>query len=191
MAAPPYVTNILQDEKEFSAFLDVIRRHKATSYLEIGCKFGGGLWRVAAELPKGSRMVAVDLPGGTRAWPESKQSLQTCVDRLKEFGYDVRLIWGDSTAPQTIQQVRELGPYDVVFIDANHTANYVRQDFANYGEMAKIIAFHDIAWKRGKDWKGMPIDVPQFWDTIKVHYEHLEIKLCPTKTNNGIGVLWR
>jgi hypothetical protein len=57
--------------------------------------------------------------------------------------------------------------------------------------MCRLVAFHDIAWRRAPEWVGVRIDVPEFWDSIKGDYRHEEFKFCPTGKNNGIGVLWR
>jgi len=194
-----YITDAAQDPAEITAFCDLLSREDVTSYLEIGSKFGGSLWRAANALPKGSRIVAVDLPGGTKAWKESEASLKACVLALVDLGYDARIIWGNSTDPKVIEQVRALGPYDATLIDADHRwdsaspkPNGVAADFANYGPMASIVAFHDLAWKRAPEWVGTRINVPEFWASIKGDYERTEeIILCPTGKNNGIGVLWR
>lgn len=179
----------LQDESELNAFLDIVGAENVKSYLEIGAKFGGTFRRVASAMR--GRMIAVDLPGGTRAWNESRPALTKHVDELRAEGYDARVIWGDSTDPKVIKQVSALGPFDLVLIDANHTLPYVTKDWQTYGPMARIVAFHDISWRRAPEWKGIRIDVPQFWDSIKEPYRHEEIRLCPTGKNNGIGVLWR
>ena len=193
-----YLTEAAQDEQEITAFCDLLAKEGVTSYLEIGSKFGGSLWRAANALPKGSRIVAVDLPAGTKAWPASRLSLAACIEKLKEIGYDAHLIWGNSTDPATIEQVRALGPFDAMLIDADHRwdrsnpkPNGVQADFVNYGPMGRMIAFHDLAWRRAPDWVGTRIDVPEFWASIKDDYRHEEIILCPTGKNNGIGVLWR
>lgn len=183
--------NALQDAGELQAFVDLVSAEGVRSYLEVGAKFGGTFRRVAESMPKGSRLVAVDLPGGTRAWKESEASLHRHIRELSHHGYDARVIWGDSTDPKVISQVRALAPFDLVLIDANHTLPYVTKDWETYGPMARIVAFHDITWRRAPEWKGIRIDVPQFWDSIKGGYRHQEIRLCPTGKNNGIGVLWR
>lgn len=185
------MTTILQDEAEISAFADVIRREGCRSYLEVGAKFGGSLKRVADVMPAGSRIIAVDLPGGTKAWGESRTSLSAIIEGLRSDGHDARVIWGDSTKQDVIDKVRALGPFDAILIDANHTRPYVEKDWANYGPMGSIIAFHDIAWRRAPEWVGTRIDVPAFWHEIKDDYHHEEFKFCPTGKNNGIGVLWR
>lgn len=194
-----YLTDAAQDEAEITAFCDLLAGEGVTSYLEVGSKFGGSLWRVAKALPVGSRIVAVDMPNGTKAWPESRLSLKACVTRLCAEGYDARIIWGNSTDPKIIEEVRALGPFDACLIDADHRwnpsnphPNGVQADWLNYGPMAKIVAFHDLAWKRAPDWVGTRINVPEFWQSIKGDFERTEkIILCPTGKNNGIGVLWR
>jgi len=108
---------------------------------------------------------------------------------LLSMGFDVQVILGDSTAPDVIAAARALGPYDAVFIDGNHTLEYVAQDWMNYAPLARLVAFHDIAWKRRA--AGAKIDVPEFWNWIKPRFKHVEFRSCPTGCNNGIGVLWQ
>lgn len=183
--------NMLQVEEEIAGLAAILKREGVRSYIEIGSKFGGSLRRAAEVLPKGSRIVAVDLPNGTKAWSESRNSLTGLMTELRACGHDTHLIWGDSTVPDIIARVRALGPFDACFIDANHTMPYVEKDWANYGQMSRIVGFHDISWHRAPDWVGCKIDVPQFWDRIKGVYRHEELRFCPTGKNNGIGVLWR
>lgn len=182
---------MLQVDAEIDGLADIFANEGVKSVLEVGSKFGGSLARIASRLPEGSRIVSVDLPKGTKAWTQSEAELTALIAKLRMQGHDTHLIWGDSTSPAIIEQVRALGPFDAVFIDANHTLPYVEKDWANYGPMARIIAFHDIGWRRGPDWEGCRIDVPEFWERVKQDYRHQELKLCPTGKNNGIGVLWR
>lgn len=181
----------MQDEAEIAAFADLVRSEGVTSYLEIGSKFGGSLQRVANAMPVGSRVVSVDLPKGTKAWPQSEPSLRNVVNELKKDGYEAHLIWGSSQDPKTIEQVRKLGPFDCIFIDADHRMPGVTADWENYGPMGSMVAFHDIAWMRASTWVGTRIDVPEFWCRLKPDYRHQEFIMCPTGKNNGIGVLWR
>jgi methyltransferase family protein len=182
----------LQHPDELARFVELIRSEAVTSYLEIGCKFGGTFTAVTRAMPKKSRAVAVDLPAGSPHWPQSKVSLSACVEQLKRVGYDTHLIWGDSTDAAVIEKVRKLGPFDLVLIDGGHTLPFVTSDWMHYGTMAKIVAFHDIAWHRPADWSGEYwIDVPGFWQRVKVGYRYREIKLDPTGQDNGIGIVWR
>lgn len=181
----------LQDENELRLFLDLIRDQKVKSYLEVGAKFGGTFRAVGGVLPKGSKMVAVDMPHASRAWPQSSVSLKNHISDLLADGQNASAIWGDSTDPMIIEQVRAAGPFDLILIDANHTLPFVTKDWENYGTMGRMVAFHDIAWRRLPGFDGVPIDVPQFWNSIKEGFVYREIKCCPSGKNNGIGVLWR
>ncbi|MBX3482526.1 class I SAM-dependent methyltransferase [Phenylobacterium sp.] len=186
-----YLTDAAQDEREISAFCELLAAEGVRSYLEIGSKFGGSLWRVATALPKGSRIVSVDLPGGTRAWSESQVSLKACLQALTEGGYDARVIWGDSTLKAVIDQVEAWGPYDAILLDGDHRLDGLVKDWDNYREMGRIVAFHDVAWFRAATWQGVRIDVPQLWNNLRPQYPHREFRYDPSLKNNGIGVLWR
>ncbi len=184
-------SQIAQDPGELARFITILNEEHVTGYLEIGSKFGGSLWQIATSLPPGSRVTSVDLPQGTRLWRQSEQSLLACVDELTKLGYDAKIIWGDSTDPRVIKEVTARGPMDACFIDANHTLPYVVKDVANYGPLTRLLALHDIAWHRQPEWKGVRIDAAAWWNEHKAEYaRYEEIKLCPTRKNNGIGVLW-
>lgn len=185
-----YETAMLQDLVELHQFIAILCAERVKSYLEIGSKHGGSLWRIAHALPKGSRIVSIDLPHGDLSFKETLPNLQACVRELCSLGYDAHLFIGDSTNPETVEWARALGPYDAILIDANHTEPFVRKDWANYGSMGRLIAFHDIGWIPRPS-KKMPIEVPKVWNEIKQNYRHKEIKLCHTGQDNGIGVLWR
>ncbi len=182
---------MLQVEAEIAGLADIVRSEGVRSYLEIGSKFGGSLRRIAGVMPIGSRIVSVDLPNGTREWKRSKVTLEGVISDFKADGYDTHLIWGNSQSLEVVERVRGLGPFDAVLLDADHRMPGVTADWKNYGDMGRIIAFHDIGWKRPTDWVGVRIDVPEFWESIKGEYRHQEFKFCKTEKNNGIGVLWR
>jgi len=186
-----YERRALQDPIEMAAFVNLLKREKIASYLEVGSKFGGSLWQVAQILPKGAKVASIDLPHGDLSFKETLPSLQECVKRLrKEKGFDAHLFVGDSTDPEIIDKVRELGSFDACLIDANHTEPFVRSDWLHYGPLAKIVAFHDIGWvSDGRVTKKYPIHVPLVWSELKQQFRHVEIKKCPR--DNGFGVLWR
>ena len=189
---------------ELAEFLDFVKSLAPRSYCEIGCKFGGLLWKVAGAMPPKSKLVAVDLPNSHWGRSESEGSLRECVRELKRAGHDAHLIMGDSTSAPVIDAVEKAGPFDLIFIDANHTEKYVRRDFQHYGVMGKVICFHDIAWNNPTPPNRMAIEVPKVWAEIKEANKGTatfhEIKL-DTKWNekenrhechNGIGILtWR
>jgi predicted O-methyltransferase YrrM len=185
-----------QYEDELREFVAFLKNKGIKSFLEIGSKFGGVLWAVSRIMPKGSRIVSVDLPHSQWGRADSKPHLKDCIRRLKEAGYDAHVFIADSTAPETVEKVQALAPFDAIFIDANHTEPYVRKDFANYGKMTRILCFHDIGWNRPKPPDRLSIDVPKVWAELKQTYRDEasfdEIRRDPTGQDNGIGILqWR
>ena len=184
---------MLQDRAEISVLADIFRAEGVSSFLEIGSNHGGSLYTLSQVLPAGARVVAVDLPEeANKSFPARRASLHdVAFDLSVRSGLDVHIIYGDSTAPDTVAKVEIFAPFDAVFIDADHSLPAVTRDWENYGRIArKIVAFHDIAWARGPSYTAKGIEVPKLWNQLKENYRHREIKLCPTKTNNGIGILW-
>lgn len=179
------MVKILQRQDEIDWFKQLAAEEGVLTYLEIGSKYGGSLREIASVLPVGSRLVAVDMPNDQGA----KMLLEDAVDDLKQAGYDAHLILGDSTAADVIFAAESFGPYDLLFIDADHTLPYVEQDWKNYGPMARMVAFHDISCTIIKPPPRKSIEVKPFWDKIKVGYR-FEEKICDPE-HNGIGVLWR
>lgn len=73
--------------------------------------------------------------------------------------------------------------FDLVFIDGEHTAEWVRRDWENVGKHAKICMLHDIQG---------PIcpDVVAFWDELKAKYPNRMIKEClKGNQTKGIGII--
>lgn len=186
-----YETARLQNEAEILHFVSLLKKEGVRSYLEIGSKFGGSLWTVGQSLPKGSRIVSIDLPHGDESFKVTQPHLEDCVHRLRKAGQDAHLHLGDSTAPEAIAFATALGPFDCVFIDANHTEPFVRIDWANYGPMGRLVAFHDVGWVEPPNFPAhkMKIEVPKVWAELKAQYRHVEFKF--DRGHNGIGVLWR
>ncbi len=183
-----YHTSLLQDHSEFTDFLKLILAHGVKSYLEIGSKHGGSLWRIANALPSGSRVVSVDLPHGDGSFKDSEPNLRACVDDLKGRGYDAHLLIGDSTDLAIVEEVRGLSPFDLCLIDGSHVEPFIRADWKNYGPMAKMVAFHDINWHpNGRETK-KPVDVPKVWAELKNANKYQEIIRCPAEY--GIGIIW-
>lgn len=184
MARERYLESTHQVDAEIDALIEIMRERDARSFLEIGSKFGASLWRIAKGMPKGSRIVSVDLN-------VNGQSLVRCIEQLRRDGYDAHLIAGNSVDPVVVRKARLNGPYDALFIDGNHKLMYVRSDWENYGPMAKLVAFHDIGWRRSSPASPNRILVPEFWNAIKQEQRHREILLDPGQNAYGIGVIFQ
>lgn len=188
-----YQTKLLQHVGEHDAFLTIMENENVKSYLEIGSMYGGSLWRVAHSRPKGTRVVSVDYAIDT---PAARPHLEDCISELGKSGYDAHFIYGDSRSEETVDKAHALGPYDVVFIDGDHTLEGATSDWEKYGPMGRIVCFHDIAWNNtwrssvpGRPFKAM--GVPELWNSLKSQYRYQEIKMHGPGNYYGIGVLWR
>ena len=116
----------------------------AESILEIGSRYGENL-KFMAQNMMGKRLVAVDLPD-VEGWNDSdcEKLLKNSVKQLTDDGFDVTLIIGDSHHQDTFNSVAEHAPFDVVFIDGDHSYEGVKLDWQMYGPLGKMVIFHDI-----------------------------------------------
>jgi len=105
----------------------------AQSILEIGSRFGDNLVFLAVSMA-GNRIVSVDLPGaeGHIETVVVRVALKNNIKKLRDAGFDVSLILGDShsqeiqrrvldSAPKMSTALGEVPMFDVVFIDGDHT----------------------------------------------------------------------
>lgn len=186
-----YLTKPQQHLDEIRDFVAFLKDKRIGSFLEVGSKFGGALWLITRIMPKGSRVVSVDLPNSHWGRSESQASLEACIAHLKRDGYDAHLFLGDSTSPDIINKVSALAPFDAVFIDANHTEPYVRRDFSNYGTLTRIVCFHDIGWNNPTPPGRMPIEVPKVWAELKnAHRDRATFsEIRHDHGHNGIGIM--
>ena len=164
---------------ELSAFINYLNDNNVTSYLELGARQGDTFYEVMRSLPKGSKGVAVDLPEGPWGGRGSRKALKETIAMLDD--YDVTAIFGDTS--KVVDRVKELGPFDAVFIDADHRYEAVKRDFDNYGE--NIVAFHDIA-AEGCVCGSYKVGAPQFWKEVRKDYVEF---IHPSTRPMGIGVM--
>lgn len=134
-----------QDEKEITGMLDCVSRKVGgtfDSYLEIGSYAGESFLYVEKYLAPNARVVLVDLGDNKEANDHLVKILESLQDK-----YDIHLIHGDSTAPDTVSLVKDLCPesfFDLCLIDGNHDFHYVTSDLRTYGPLSSFIAMHDI-----------------------------------------------
>ena len=108
----------------------------------------------------------------------------------------IREFQGDTHNPEFVKNISDqIGEVDFIFIDGDHSADGVRQDFNNYKHLVKnggYIAFHDIL---ETDYhKTFGCYVHEFWNEIKNVYKSWEFidpneySGCPAKSM-GIGII--
>jgi predicted O-methyltransferase YrrM len=141
---------VYQDENELNQLRANVRRLKAERILEIGSLYGGTLFAWMQDAP-GSRIVSVDT--GVQVFDGRHEEIEAARQRWPEWaeaaGCELIQIRTDSRDGATIQQVRENGPFDFIFVDGGHTYEVALSDFENYWPMLReggVLAFHDIAY---------------------------------------------
>lgn len=171
-----------QNRFEFMRWLDFLRIYDVRSILEIGSCLGHSMTAMCRIMPKGSRIVSVDLGvgAGDLAGVETEQYLRGKSALLGREGWDSYLILGNSHDPEVIQKAAAFGPYDACFIDGDHTFNGVAADWRNYGRFASMTALHDIY--------NSATEVPQFWQQLIDVENRAFIELRGSRM--GIGIVF-
>lgn len=161
----------------------------ATSILEIGSRYGYTLVDIAHRMAPGAKVLSVDLPD-QEGWndPQAIFHLRENIQRLQNEGYAARLIEGDSHDLSVIEAVLAHGPFDVVFIDGDHTYEGVTQDWDYYGEAGNVVIFHDIRRPQSGEWQGL--GVWRLWAELKEAGLHCE-EFIASGSKMGIGKIDR
>jgi hypothetical protein len=161
-----------QNEQELRGFISLLRDRGVKRYLEIGSRHGDTFHEVMLSLPTGSTGVAVDLPGGLWGTSKSRNALLCAVADLNARGYRCSALFGDSQTEATKRLIVGRGPYDAILIDGDHTLAGVTRDWQLYGQMAPIVAFHDIVGTGQREKvHGREVEVPILWDRLKAAHD--------------------
>lgn len=169
---------ITQHPQEIEKLLDWAAGSK--SILEIGSKAGWTLAKLG-NLPGVERIVAVDLPGcGEWGKAGTGDALIKVADAL-----GATLFLANSQHEETVEKVRQYGPYDFIFIDADHSYEGVKKDWENYGPMGKKVAFHDIL--KPPIGTNQNLQVWMLWEEIKKTHKWEEF--YGEQTLMGIGLV--
>lgn len=118
---------IEQDPEELADFVIVLKEHGIKRYLEVGTSRGAMFDFMVGYV-------------GLDGWG---------INLFKpDFRAD-RVFVGNCNSLEALDFARSHGPYDLVFIDADHKYDSVCRDSANYGPMStKFVAYHDICGLR-------------------------------------------
>lgn len=178
-----------QNPAELGAFIELLQKENVVRYLEIGARHGDTFFDVMRSLAPGSYGVACDLPGGNWGTGSSRMALDRTCTELKEQGYQVTRIFGNSQSPAISSIIRRHGTFDAALIDGDHLYDGVKRDWQLYGQRSRIVAFHDIAGE-GQIQKSskLPVEVPRLWNEIKSQYRHVEF--IDEGSKMGIGVVF-
>lgn len=180
----------MQLEDELLRFIDLVKAHHAKRVLEIGTARGGSLFLLCQVCPEDALLISADLPEGEfgGGYPRWKTPLYR---RFAKRRQDLRLIRGDSHAPETLARVKEMlggQELDLLFIDGDHSYDGVGRDFADYSPLVRdggIIALHDVVPGPQENVGG----TPDFWNEIAGRHGGYVIKSEGSQGCYGIGVI--
>ena len=165
-------SNGLQNEDELKWYAKFSIDLGVRKYLEIGTNGGNTMYAILANSPYGSLGVSIDV---------NSNIFNTVKEELKDLGYLIHTLEGDSKDVSIIQEAKVRSPYDLVFIDGDHSYTGVKSDWSNYGSLAPVIVFHDTGSETNQP------DVHKFWQELKQGKRCLEYNLANT---HGYGVIY-
>jgi predicted O-methyltransferase YrrM len=158
---------------ELMEVLKIIDARQPKNILEIGVYKGGTIRAWTSVAAQDATIIGVDLPGGSFGGGFTEDEVVP-IESLAQYGQTIKLIAADSHKKETVKEVEKLGPFDFIFIDADHTYKGAKTDFDNYMPLLKdggIMVLHDVV-KHGKHHPD--VDVDMLWAEIKEKYDTVE-----------------
>lgn len=100
---------------------------------------------------------------------------------------NLTIICGDSTSKRVVENFNKFAPFDLAFIDGNHSYDFVKKDFENTIDLVSakgLLCFHDIKAPSAPD-------VGKFYNKLKKENKYFfrEFYCDWTPMKIGIGVL--
>lgn len=161
-----------QHPKEIGWLLQHLKGVK--SVLEVGSCHGNNLKLFSEVAAPGARFRAIDLG----ELPGAREGLMQVKEDLKAKGFDADVCFADSHSLATVAWAKAEGPFDVVFIDGDHSYEGVKQDWVNYGGLGKVVVFHDVVHPE--------CGVKELWSEIEKY--HVTVK--KVESSMGLGIVF-
>lgn len=140
---------IWQYPNQFSKYLCLLAQQKITSYIEIGCRWGGTFILTNEYLKRFNpivKSVAVDY-------------IDSPVSSYCLLNAESQNLIINSHSPE-FQNYMSNHFFDLIFIDGDHSYDGVKQDYEFSKNSGKIFVFHDIT-------SDVCPGVSQFWNELK------------------------
>jgi len=166
-----------QDLSEWNDFIDYLQDKNIKSYLEIGAREGIALRYLAERLPL-EAITVVDLPGAV--WGK-KGSEVKLLNNLSALGIEHHVYLGNSADADVAEKVARHAPFDLIFIDGDHNYAGVKADYKLYGDMGRILAFHDI----NQHFRAKAYGATKLWNELK----QVKKTFIAAGSRKGIGII--
>jgi cephalosporin hydroxylase len=140
---------IWQYPNQFSKYLCLLSQHKISSYIEIGCRWGGTFVLTNEYLKLFNtinKSVAVDII-------DSPVSNYCISNSEAEF---IKI----NSQDKNFKKYMSNNYFDLIFIDGDHSYDGVKNDYETCKNSGKIFVFHDII-------NDVCPGVKQFWSELK------------------------
>lgn len=142
---------IWQYPNQFSKYLCLLNAQKVTSYIEIGCRWGGTFVLTTEYLKRFNNLtksVAVDII--------DSPVLNYCITNN-----ETQFIKLNSQSKEFAVYMKN-NKFDLIFIDGDHSYEGVKNDYEICKNSGKMYVFHDIV-------NSVCPGVVQFWNELKVN----------------------
>lgn len=166
----PGMAGIYQTPDQIAKALVYLSDFEIKTYLEVGVFQGGNFLFVSEYLRRFNpliRCIGIDPTGYLNG------EIQAIIE--KEIFISFKSITSDSISGQE---------FDLVFIDGEHTKEWITKDWNNVGKQAKICILHDIQ-------ETSCPDIVDFWGKLKTSKKKVvEFLDCTSATpSQGIGII--
>ena len=175
---------IWQYPNQFAKYLLLLKDMKISSYIEIGCRWGGTFVLTNEYLKRFNTMkksVAVDII--------DSPVLHYCIEND-----ETQFIKLNSRSPE-IKKYMARNKFDLIFIDADHTYEGVKSDYEVCKNSGRIFVFHDIINDACpgviKFWNELKSNENGTFDFFEYTEQYEEVYLATKKKFLGIGVAIR
>ena len=137
----------MSEQNRFEALCFLRLTAGAKSILEIGSRKGSFLRELAGFAQPGAKIYSIDLGRDVEGnYPGEfyGNELRETVKSLCDQGFNAECLISDSRQPDAIAWAASRAPFDLIFIDGDHSAEGVRADWNSYSHMGQLVAFHDL-----------------------------------------------